>query len=80
MQGIAEFLTAHSEDLEDEVMILLSAGKDITLAQVSRLLKISLEVTGRELDKLSAELSVDEQRLRDRLRLIAEATDEEGDQ
>jgi hypothetical protein len=44
------------------------------------MIKICFELSSRELDKLSAELSVDEQRLRGTLRLIAEATDEGSDQ
>lgn len=80
LQEIAKFMAEHSEDLDDDDLILPSAEEGLTWAHVSQMIKTSLVLLGREVDTMSAELSVDEQRLRDRLRLIAEATDEEGDQ
>lgn len=80
MHGLAKLVTEHFDDLDEDSILLLSAREDMTLAQVSRMIKVCMELTGREVDELSKKLSIDEQRLRDRLRLIADATDEEDDQ
>lgn len=80
LQEIAKFMAKRSEDLDDDVLVFLNAEQDITLAQVLGMIKNSFAFVSREVDNVSAQLSVDEQRLRGRLRLIAQATDEEGDQ
>src|SRR5579859_3321960 len=80
LKDLVSLMTEHPEDLADDGMILLRKGEDVTWAQLPSVIKICMELVGREVDELTAELSVDEQRLRGRLQLIADATDEEGDQ
>lgn len=80
LRYVVNSLAEHSEDLDDDDVLLVNAAGEITWAQFLRMIRIDVTLTGRRVDALSAELSVDERRLRDRLRLIAEATDEERDQ
>lgn len=77
LRELTTFMAEHSEDLDDDGVILLNAGEDLTWAQVPPTLKICMELIGRDVGEVSAELSVREQRLRGTLRLIAEATDGE---
>lgn len=79
-QELKDFLARSSEHLDDEVAALLGTEVDLSVAQVLRVLETFSALAGRDLDAVSIELSIAEQQLRDRLRLIAEATDEESGQ
>ena len=72
--GLASILTRFGEPVDQE---LLSAGSDITGAQLLRLLELSYHAVRREHSDQATKIVDGEQTLRGILQLIADATDEE---
>lgn len=73
---LSTMLDTHAEELDAEATEALAAGADMTVAQMRHLIKITIGVVKRDNSVLSAQVADDEQRLRDTLQLVANATDE----
>lgn len=74
--GTRTLLNACAEELDAEAREALDAGADMTVAQLRHLIGIAIGFVRRNDRVLSAKLADDEQRLRDTLQLVADATDE----